>query len=150
MALLPFVALDAAFNFVLCLALAPGQFDAIDAAVAGVDEIEIVDEAAEEPGAAGGVRTDSVALHGDILFIIIIGGLASIRGAFFGAALIVVFPLVLSRVGSFLLGDLFDSGVLDMSQRIVLGTLIIVFLIAEPAGLVALSDRLKRRWFRRA
>src|SRR5882757_947466 len=47
-----------------------------------------------------------------ILFIIIIGGLASIRGAFFGAALIVVFPLALSRLGGFLLGDLFDSGVL--------------------------------------
>ena len=65
-----------------------------------------------------------------ILFIIIIGGLASIRGAFFGAALIVVFPLILSRLGSFLLGDVFDSGVLDMSQRIVLGALIILFLIA--------------------
>ena len=76
--------------------------------------------------------------------------MASIRGAFFGAALIVVFPLVLSRVGSFLLGDLFDSGVLDMSQRIVLGALIIVFLIAEPEGLVALWDRLKRRLFLRA
>ncbi len=38
-----------------------------------------------------------------ILFIIIIGGLASIRGAFFGAALIVVFPLVLSRLGALLL-----------------------------------------------
>ncbi len=82
-----------------------------------------------------------------ILFIIIIGGLASIRGAFFGAALIVVFPLVLSRLGSFLLGGLFDSGVLDMSQRIVLGALIIIFLIAEPDGLVALWDRFRRRVF---
>lgn len=81
----------------------------------------------------------------EILFIIIIGGLASIRGAYFGAALIVVFPLVLSRVGSFLLGGFFDSGVLDMSQRIVLGSLIIVFLIAEPDGLVALWDRLAKR-----
>jgi branched-chain amino acid transport system permease protein len=80
-----------------------------------------------------------------IVFIIIIGGLASIRGAFFGAALLVVFPLILSRVGSFLLGDRFDSGVLDMSQRIVLGLLIIFFLIVEPDGLVALWDRLKRR-----
>jgi branched-chain amino acid transport system permease protein len=80
----------------------------------------------------------------EVLFIIIIGGLASIRGAFFGAALIVVFPLVLSRVGSFLLGGLFDSGVLDMSQRIVLGALIIIFLIAEPDGLVALWDRLTK------
>ena len=51
-----------------------------------------------------------------ILFIIIIGGLASIRGAFLGAALIVVFPLLLSRLGAFLLGDTFDSGVLDMNS----------------------------------
>lgn len=80
-----------------------------------------------------------------ILFIIIIGGLASIRGAFFGAALIVVFPMLLSRLGNAVLGGMFDSGVLDMSQRIVLGVLIIVFLIAEPDGLVALWDRLKRR-----
>jgi branched-chain amino acid transport system permease protein len=84
----------------------------------------------------------------EILFIIIIGGLASIRGAFFGAALIVVFPLILSRVGSFLLGGLFDSGVLDMSQRIVLGALIIIFLIMEPDGLVALWDRLAKGFLR--
>ncbi|MQB41219.1 branched-chain amino acid ABC transporter permease [Rhizobium sp. ICMP 5592] len=81
-----------------------------------------------------------------ILFIIIIGGLASIRGAFFGAALIVVFPLVLSRLGSFLLGDLFDSGVLDMSQHIVLGALIILFLILEPDGLSSLWGKIRRRF----
>jgi branched-chain amino acid transport system permease protein len=80
-----------------------------------------------------------------ILFIIIIGGLASIRGAFIGAAFIVVFPLILSRLGGALLGDIFDSGVLEMSERIVLGALIIIFLIAEPAGLAALADRLKNR-----
>ncbi|WP_085044083.1 branched-chain amino acid ABC transporter permease [Ensifer aridi] len=80
-----------------------------------------------------------------VLFIVIIGGLASIRGAFFGAALIVVFPLVLSRFGAFFLGDIFDSGVLDMSQRIVLGGLIILFLVLEPDGLVALWDRSVRR-----
>ncbi|MDP9893812.1 branched-chain amino acid transport system permease protein [Variovorax boronicumulans] len=80
-----------------------------------------------------------------ILFIVIIGGLATIRGAFFGAALIVVFPLLLSRVGSFLFGGWFDSGVLDMSQRIVLGALIIFFLAVEPQGLVALWDRARKR-----
>ncbi|RUY10638.1 branched-chain amino acid ABC transporter permease, partial [Mesorhizobium sp. M7A.F.Ca.US.005.03.2.1] len=53
--------------------------------------------------------------------------------------------LALSRLGGFLLGDLFDSGVLDMSQRIVLGALIILFLILEPDGLVALWDRVRRR-----
>ncbi len=80
-----------------------------------------------------------------ILFIIIIGGLASIRGSFIGAAFIVVFPILLSRVGGAVLGDVFDSGVLDMSQRMLLGALIIAFLIAEPAGLVALWDRLLNR-----
>ena len=80
-----------------------------------------------------------------ILFIVIIGGLASIRGAFFGAALIVVFPLILARLGSAVLGDVFDSGVLDMTQRIVLGALIIIFLILEPDGLVSLWDRIRKR-----
>ena len=80
-----------------------------------------------------------------ILFIVIIGGLATIRGAFLGAALIVVFPLLLARAGSFLLGDWFDSGVLDLCQRIVLGVLIVGFLIAEPQGLAALVQRLRLR-----
>lgn len=82
-----------------------------------------------------------------ILFIIIIGGLASIRGSFLGAAFIVVFPLLLSRVGAAVLGNVFDSGVLEMSQRIVIGALIIGFLIAEPRGLIALADRFSVRFF---
>lgn len=77
-----------------------------------------------------------------ILFIIIIGGLASIRGAFLGAAFIVVLPLVLSRFGNALLGSVFDSGVLDMSQRIAIGALIILFLIAEPDGFKSLWERI--------
>jgi branched-chain amino acid transport system permease protein len=82
-----------------------------------------------------------------ILFIIIIGGLATLRGAFLGAALIVVFPLLLSRLGTLLLGDWFDSGVLDLSQRIVIGALIVAFLIAEPRGLAALGPRVLQ-WMR--
>lgn len=81
----------------------------------------------------------------DILFVIIIGGLATIRGSFLGAALIVVLPLVLSRLGAALLGDVFDSGVLEMCQRIMIGVLIIAFLIAEPDGLSALIARATRR-----
>lgn len=80
-----------------------------------------------------------------VLFIIIIGGLATIRGAFLGAALIVAFPLVLSRLGALLLGDVINSGSLELIQRIILGTLIIAFLIAEPNGLSAILDRLTRR-----
>lgn len=77
----------------------------------------------------------------DILFIVIIGGLATIRGAYLGAAVIVVLPLILSRLAAFALGDIVDSGSLEMAQRILVGALIILFLIAEPNGLAALLRR---------
>lgn len=80
-----------------------------------------------------------------ILFIIIVGGLATIRGAFLGAALMVVLPLLLSYGGMAIFGGVFDSGVVDMCNRILIGVLIIGFLIAEPDGLAALIDRFKRR-----
>ena len=76
-----------------------------------------------------------------VLFCIIIGGLATIRGAYLGAFFMVVFPLLLSRAGGYLLGDLFDAGVLENCQKITLGTLIILILIFEPDGLSALLDR---------
>jgi branched-chain amino acid transport system permease protein len=82
-----------------------------------------------------------------ILFIIIIGGLATIRGAFLGAALIVVFPLLLSRAASAAVGGVVDPATLELVQRIVIGSLIILVLIAEPNGLSAMLDRLRRRLF---
>lgn len=80
-----------------------------------------------------------------VLFIIIIGGLATIRGAFLGAALIVVFPLLLSRITGPLFGELADAGVLELVERIFFGVLIILFLIAEPNGLTAILDRITAR-----
>lgn len=80
-----------------------------------------------------------------VLFIIIIGGLATIRGAFLGAGLIVVFPLLLARISSALFDGVLDAGVLKLVERIVLGTVIILFLIAEPNGLTAILDRATAR-----
>jgi branched-chain amino acid transport system permease protein len=80
-----------------------------------------------------------------ILFIIIIGGLATIRGAFLGAALIVVFPLLLSRLTGLVFEGVADAGVLKLIERIFFGVLIILFLIAEPNGLSAILDRITRR-----
>ena len=70
-----------------------------------------------------------------MLFIIIIGGLASIRGAFFGAAL----HRAASRSSCHGSAVRFFAGVIDSGrpgddQRIVLGALIILFLIVEPEG----------------
>jgi branched-chain amino acid transport system permease protein len=79
-----------------------------------------------------------------ILFIVIVGGLSTIRGAFLGAALIVVLPLLLSRASVAIANGAIDAGSLDMIQRVVIGVLIIGFLIAEPDGLAALTQRFAR------
>lgn len=80
-----------------------------------------------------------------ILFMIIIGGIASIRGAFLGAAFISVMPLLLSRLGNYLVGGVVDSGMVEILEKIIVGVLIIAFLIAEPKGLSALIDRLSAK-----
>jgi branched-chain amino acid transport system permease protein len=77
----------------------------------------------------------------EILFVVIIGGLASVRGAYLGAAFMVVLPLVLSRAGAAIFGDTFDSGMVDISEQIILGVLIILFLRLEPQGFSALISR---------
>ena len=85
----------------------------------------------------------------DILFMIIIGGTASIRGSFLGAAFISILPLVLSRFGNYLVGGAVDSGTIEIVEKIIIGLLIIGFLIAEPRGLSALLDRASARLGRR-
>ena len=82
-----------------------------------------------------------------ILFIIIIGGLATIRGAFLGAALIVVCRCCCRALGAALVRRRRSiPASLDMIQRILIGALIIGFLIAEPDGLAALLQRARRRF----
>ena len=79
-----------------------------------------------------------------VLFCIIIGGLATIRGAFLGAAFMVALPLLLSRAGGYIFEGL-NAGVLENWQKITIGALIIVILIFEPDGLSALLDRVTKR-----
>ncbi len=84
-----------------------------------------------------------------ILFMIIVGGLGSIRGAFFGAALMLVFPLLLSRFADAALASTLDPGVQENIQKLLFGTLIVVFLIAEPLGLASMWKSFEarvRRW----
>ncbi len=74
---------------------------------------------------------------------------ASIRGAFLGAAFISLMPLLLSRLGNYLVGGVVDSGTIEIVEKIITGSLIIAFLIAEPRGLSALLDRMTTRFGRR-
>lgn len=79
-----------------------------------------------------------------ILFIIIIGGLGTIRGAYLGAAFVSLLPLALDWICQAAFRGQVDAGLLQNIQKIIYGTLIIWFLIREPEGLARLL-RLKRR-----
>ena len=80
-----------------------------------------------------------------ILFIIIIGGLGTIRGAFLGAAFVSLLPLGLDWVAQGLFRGQIDAGLLQNIQKVIFGTLIIWFLIREPEGLARLLGRRRRR-----
>jgi branched-chain amino acid transport system permease protein len=80
-----------------------------------------------------------------VLFIVLIGGAASISGNFLGAAFIILTPILMDRlVLATQLSAYFDQGALTNLQRILFGALIIVLLIKEPDGLWSLL----RRWAR--
>jgi branched-chain amino acid transport system permease protein len=76
-----------------------------------------------------------------LLFMVIIGGLGSIMGSFFGAAFIVVLPIVLNQalpaVGG-LVGLHVDTALISHAEFIVFGSLIVFFLIVEPHGIARL------------
>jgi branched-chain amino acid transport system permease protein len=72
-----------------------------------------------------------------ILFMVIIGGLGSLLGSYFGAALIYGLPIILRMVKD-KLGLPMTSATVEHINFITLGVLIIFFLIAEPNGLARL------------
>ena len=83
-----------------------------------------------------------------LLFMIIIGGLGSIMGSFFGAAFIVVLPIFLSRMlpalGS-LIGVEISTAAVAHSELMIFGALIVFFLIKEPHGLARLWSTAKEK-----
>ena len=76
-----------------------------------------------------------------LLFMIIIGGLGSIMGSFFGAAFIVVLPIFLNQalpaLGS-LVGVVISTATVAHVELMIFGGLIVWFLIVEPHGLAKL------------
>ncbi len=76
-----------------------------------------------------------------LLFIVIIGGMGSIMGSFFGAAFIVILPIFLNQflpaVGS-LVGVEITTALVAHVEFMVFGILIVWFLIVEPHGLARL------------
>ena len=72
-----------------------------------------------------------------LLFMVIIGGLGSIMGSFFGAAFIVLLPIVLDNL-PYWFGIPVDTALASHLTFIIFGTLIVFFLVVEPHGLARL------------
>jgi branched-chain amino acid transport system permease protein len=72
-----------------------------------------------------------------VLFMVVIGGLGSLIGSYFGAALIFVMPIAMRSLPP-LLGLPITPATAEHLTFMIVGALIIVFLIAEPAGLARL------------
>ncbi|MCH7942647.1 MAG: branched-chain amino acid ABC transporter permease, partial [Proteobacteria bacterium] len=80
----------------------------------------------------------------NVLFMIIIGGLGSIMGSFFGASFIVGLPILLSNVPqTFGLTMAIDTQ--KHIEIMIFGSLIIFFLIVEPHGLARLWQITKEK-----
>jgi branched-chain amino acid transport system permease protein len=72
-----------------------------------------------------------------ILFMVIVGGLGSLTGSFFGAALIFILPIAL-RVLAPAIGVPLQPATVEQLQFMIVGALIVLFLIVEPHGLARL------------
>jgi branched-chain amino acid transport system permease protein len=76
-----------------------------------------------------------------LLFMVIIGGLGSVMGSFFGAAFIVILPIALNRllpVFGDLVGVEISTAGISHAELIIFGGLIVFFLIKEPHGIARL------------
>ena len=86
-----------------------------------------------------------IKLSFQILFMVILGGLGTISGAFIGAAFILLFPVVLNSVGNAWFHGTIDATVVSAIEQVIFGALIILFLIYEPLGMAKLWENVKHR-----
>ncbi len=83
-----------------------------------------------------------------LLFIVIIGGLGSIMGSFFGAAFIVVLPIFLNQflpAAGAAVGVEISTALVAHAEFMIFGALIVWFLIVEPHGLARLWSVAKQK-----
>jgi branched-chain amino acid transport system permease protein len=91
----------------------------------------------------GGAEADVFAIDQSflILFMVIIGGLGTLIGSFFGAALIYILPIALRAIPDGIRLPIRPAAA-EQLTFVIVGALIIVFLVVEPNRLgAALADR---------
>jgi branched-chain amino acid transport system permease protein len=94
----------------------------------------------------GAAEADSFSIEQSfsVLFMVVIGGLGSLIGAFFGSALIWGLPIVLRSLPG-ALGVPLGAATVEHIQQMVVGALIVFFLAVEPAGLARLWQIAKQK-----
>jgi branched-chain amino acid transport system permease protein len=80
----------------------------------------------------------------ELLFMVVIGGLGSILGAFLGAAFITMLPIFLNQLPG-VLGIPLSTAMISHLEFMSFGALIIFFLIVEPQGLARLWSILREK-----
>ena len=83
-----------------------------------------------------------------ILFMVILGGLGTISGAFIGAAFILLFPVLLNSIGNNVFHGAIDATIISSIEQVVFGVLIIIFMIYEPLGMAKLWDNIRLKFKR--
>ena len=79
-----------------------------------------------------------------LLFMVIIGGLGSVMGSFFGAAFIVILPILLDSL-PYWFGIPIDTALASHLTFMIFGALIVFFLIVEPHGIARLWSTAKEK-----
>ncbi|WP_284177762.1 branched-chain amino acid ABC transporter permease [Rhabdaerophilum sp. SD176] len=94
----------------------------------------------------GGEASDAFNINQsfNILFMVIIGGLGSLIGCFFGAALLNIVPIIL-KFGLPAIGLPLAGATAEHINHLFVGSLIIFFLIVEPHGLARLWQITKQK-----
>ena len=78
-----------------------------------------------------------------VLFMVILGGLGTINGAFIGAGFILLFPVLLNYIGNNFFHGAIDATIISAIEQVVFGVLMIVFMIYEPLGMAKLWENIK-------
>jgi branched-chain amino acid transport system permease protein len=76
-----------------------------------------------------------------LLFMVILGGMGSIMGSFFGAGFIVILPVIINHALPWLggvVGIPVSTAAITHAEQMIFGALIVWFLIVEPHGLAKL------------
>jgi branched-chain amino acid transport system permease protein len=80
-----------------------------------------------------------------ILFMVIIGGLGTIIGAYLGAGFILLLPVFLNIAFHAVVGKDVDATIVSAVEQVIFGVLMILFMIYEPLGMARLLEMLRER-----